>query len=121
MHVVHHSNYARYLEEARLYMMNQAGLDYDKMEKEGIIIPVLELHDYFIKSLTYGDTIEIKALISKLTAIRFVVDYEIYKEEGHELVHRAQTSHAFLDSDFKPLNLRKKFPDIYKAMEDFLG
>ena len=33
MQVVHHSNYARYLEEARLDMMEQAGLAYDKLEE----------------------------------------------------------------------------------------
>ena len=32
MQVVHHSNYARYLEEARLHMMDQMGLGYDKLD-----------------------------------------------------------------------------------------
>ena len=63
MQVVHHSNYARYLEEARLHMMDQMGLGYDKLEEMGIIIPVLELHDYYTKSITFGDVIEIKPIV----------------------------------------------------------
>ena len=74
MQVVHHSNYARYLEEARLHMMDQMGLGYDKLEKMGIIIPVLELHDYYTKSITFGDVIEIKPMVIKLTPVRFTLN-----------------------------------------------
>lgn len=117
MHVVHHSNYARYLEEARLNLMDQVGLSYDKMEKLGIIIPVLELHDYYIKSITYGDVIEIVPTIVKLTPVRFTLEYEIFRSGTDELIHRAQTSHAFVDSEFKPMNMKKKFPDLYEKMQ----
>ena len=33
MQIVHHSNYARYLEESRLHMMDQVGLSYDSLER----------------------------------------------------------------------------------------
>ena len=77
MHVVHHSNYARYLEEARLHMMDQLDLSYDELERMGIIIPVMELHDYYIKSITYGDIIEIRPLIIRLSPVRFSLKYDI--------------------------------------------
>ena len=51
MNIVHHSNYARYLEESRMDFMRQIGISYDDLEEKGIIIPVLELHDNYIKSL----------------------------------------------------------------------
>ena len=117
MHIVHHSNYARYLEEARLHLMDQVDLSYDALEKMGIIIPVLELHDYYIKSITYGDIIEIKPTIVKLTSVRFVLKYEIFRSGTDELLHRAETAHAFLDSEFKPINLKKKCPEVYEKFE----
>ncbi|MBO4864599.1 MAG: acyl-CoA thioesterase [Eubacterium sp.] len=120
MQVVHHSNYARYLEEARLNLMDQVGLPYDKLEELGIIIPVLELHDYYIKSVTYGDIIEIKAKITKLTPVRFSLKYEIYRSGTDELLHRAETSHAFLDSEFKPMNLKKSFPNVYETLSGLI-
>ena len=116
MQVVHHSNYARYLEEARLHMMDQLGLPYDELERRGIIIPVLELHDYYIKSVTYGDVIEIRSGVVKLTPVRFSLKYEIYRSGSNELLHKAETSHAFLDSDFKPMNLKKVHPDVYEKL-----
>ncbi len=114
MHVVHHSNYARYLEEARLHLMDQMGLPYDKLEQMGIIIPVLELHDYYIKSVGYGDIIEIVPRIVKLSSVKFTLKYNIYRSGTDELLHRAETSHAFLGSDFRPINLKKKYPEVYE-------
>ena len=38
MGIVHHSNYIRFFEEARLDMMKKVGLDYFTMEEAGIII-----------------------------------------------------------------------------------
>lgn len=117
MQVVHHSNYARYLEEARLHLMDQLGLPYNKLEEMGIIIPVLELHDYYIKSITYGDVIEIRPVVVKLTSVRFTLEYEIYRSGSDELLHRAETSHAFLDADFKPMNLKKAYPEVFEKLQ----
>lgn len=41
MGIVHHSNYIRWFEEARLEMLRAMGLPYKKMEDNGILIPVL--------------------------------------------------------------------------------
>ena len=117
MHVVHHSNYARYLEEARLDMMEQIGLPYDRLEELGIIIPVLELHDYYIKSITYGDKIEIRPIVTNVRNVKFSLKYEIYRFGTDELLHRAETSHAFLDGEFKPMNLKKTYPDIFEKLK----
>ena len=40
MGIVHHSNYIRWFEEARLEMLRAMGLPYKKMEDNGILIPV---------------------------------------------------------------------------------
>ena len=41
MRVVHHSNYIRWFEEARVDLMEQMGMGYDRMEELGIASPVL--------------------------------------------------------------------------------
>ena len=38
MGIIHHSNYIRWFEEARVDAMEQAGIPYDKMEEMGIIL-----------------------------------------------------------------------------------
>ena len=47
MGIIHHANYLHWFEEARIDMMEQMGMGYDIMEKQGIISPVLSVHcDY---------------------------------------------------------------------------
>ena len=43
MGIIHHSNYIRWMEEARIDMMEQIGMSYADMEKAGIISPVLSI------------------------------------------------------------------------------
>ena len=38
MKIVHHSNYIRWMEEARVDLLEQMGLGYDKMEIEGVLM-----------------------------------------------------------------------------------
>lgn len=120
MNIVHHSNYARFLEEARLDYMRQVGIAYEAMEQKGIIIPVLELHHTFLRSIGFGDTIEVHIHLIKLTAVRFRMKYEIYNSETGELIHRAETAHAFVDPNLVPLNLKKHFPEEYATFEKYL-
>ena len=41
MGIVHHSNYIRFLEEARCYMLDEMGIPYSYLEEQKIMIPVL--------------------------------------------------------------------------------
>jgi acyl-CoA thioester hydrolase len=50
MAIIHHSNYVRYLEEAKLYYMEQFGLPYSYVEEQGILIPVLGVSVEYEKS-----------------------------------------------------------------------
>ena len=43
MGIVHHSNYIRWMEEARMDLMDQMGFSYKQMEDQEIISPVLSV------------------------------------------------------------------------------
>ena len=40
MGIAHHSNYIRWMEEARIDFLNQIGWDYKTLEENGVISPV---------------------------------------------------------------------------------
>ena len=40
MGMVHHANYIRWMEEARIDFMDRLGFSYRKMEEEGVVSPV---------------------------------------------------------------------------------
>ena len=41
MGIVHHSNYIRFFEEARIDFLDKIGLNYKKIEDMGLIMPVI--------------------------------------------------------------------------------
>ncbi|MBR0515327.1 MAG: acyl-CoA thioesterase [Eubacterium sp.] len=120
MKVVHHSNYARFMEEARLDLMEQVGLHYDTMEEKGIIIPVLDISCRFRYAVHYGDEIVVIPKITKITPVRFSLTYEIRDAKTNEIRCEGTSSHAFVNSEFRPMNIKKAFPEEYKKLEEML-
>ena len=66
MGVVHHSNYIRFLEEARCRWMKELGLPMEKLEELGYTIPMLEVNCKYLYPVTSGDIISIKPSIMVL-------------------------------------------------------
>lgn len=109
MKVVHHSNYIRWMEEARCDMLEQMGIGYDGMEKEGVVSPVLRVECEYRSMTRYGDTVEITVLADSYTGVRFGLSYEIRDAKTKELRAKGKSSHCFLD-ERGPISLRRSFP-----------
>ena len=121
MQVVHHSNYIRFLEECRMDFMEKIGLDYSGMEKSGIMIPVLSVSCNYKTPVRFGDTICIIPKIESFHGVKFSVSYKICSEDYKVLHNEAYSEHCFVDFDFKPVRLKKEFPDIYEIMMSLVG
>lgn len=117
MAVVHHSNYARLLEETRIDMMAYYGISLELFEELGYMIPVLTLSSSFIGSVRYGDTVKIVPKIEKVSNVKFFISYTIYDENMKNVLHRAESSHCFLDSNFKPVSLKKEQPELFAKLQ----
>lgn len=113
MSVVHHSNYARYLEECRIDMLRYYGLPLEMFEEMGYVTPVLELHSEFKESIKFGETIKIVPKLEKFSPVKFFISYVIYDESMTKVKHIAKSSHCFLDGEFKPVSLKKVAPELY--------
>jgi acyl-CoA thioester hydrolase len=97
MGVVHHGNYADYLEIARLDWLDELGVSYKSMEKEGVMLPVYEMHFKFIKSALFDDELKIVTKLLKIPSVKIEFDYEIYNQGG-ELLTTANTVLVFMDT-----------------------
>ncbi len=121
MGVVHHSNYIRLFEEARIDFLSQAGLDYSKMEETGLLIPVLSAECEYRQSVKFADVVRIIPKIEVFTGLKFEVSYKVLSEDGSILHSTGRTSHCFLDSEFKPVRLKKDYPEIYNGLNEWVG
>ena len=116
MQVVHHSNYIRYLEECRMDFMRQIGFDYAKMEQSGIMVPVLSVSCNYKNPARFGETICIVPKVERMHGVKYEMSYRIYSEDFSVLHNEAASSHCFVNLDFKPIRLKKEYPELYKKI-----
>ena len=114
MGIVHHSNYIRFLEEARCKMLSKYDMPYSSFEKLGVMIPVLGVNCDFKQHVTYGDTIIINVFIKEFNGVRLTMGYKITEKETGNLVLTAETKHCFTDTNLKPIRLQKILPEYYE-------
>lgn len=107
MGVVHHSNYIRFLEESRCNWLRTVGMPFEKIEENGITIPVLSVNCNYKNHVTFGDVIIIKPFVKEYTGVRLTIGYEITEKETGRIVLTGETKHCFTNKDLKPINLKK--------------
>ena len=115
MGVTHHSNYIRWMEEARIDLLDRLGWGYERFEEEGIFSPVTALSSRFLGSTTFHDQVEISVKILAFDGITMKVGYKMKK--GEETVLTGESEHCFLDGDGKLLRLKRKQPELYELLK----
>lgn len=112
MGVVHHANYALYLEIGRIEWLRKLGLSYKKMEEEGIALPVISLRVNYVKPIHYDDLIKVKTQLKERPRSVVEFDYEIANDFG-EILATANTVLAFVNMKTnKPTRPPKYFLDV---------
>lgn len=114
MGIVHHSNYIRWFEEARCDYLQKLGCEYSVMEKKGVIIPVLAVSAEYKSMVHYGEIVKIIPKFENFNGIKFSISYQIMDRESGELRTTGESKHCFLGRDYKPLMLKKSYPDLYE-------
>ncbi len=115
MGVTHHSNYIRWMEEARVDLLSQIGWDYVKLEKMGIVSPIIGITCDFKRSTTFSDEVTVHVAVKELGGVSLSFAYRMTDRDGAE-VCTAVSSHAFLDKDGKPVRIRREYPELYEAL-----
>ncbi|MBD5445341.1 MAG: acyl-CoA thioesterase [Lachnospiraceae bacterium] len=115
MGIIHHSNYIRWMESARIWYMSQLGVDYRTMEEIGIISPVLEVSCQYKSMVRFGDTVLIEPEITKYNGVTLELSYRITDKESGELRMLGKSKHCFLDSSGKIVSLKKSYPEYDRA------
>lgn len=80
MQYVHHSNYAKFFESARVEWLRDAGISYKEMEDNNIMLPVVNLNIDFKKPALYDDLLTIKTSIKEAPKVKIIFEYEVYNQ-----------------------------------------
>lgn len=112
MGIIHHSNYVKWMEEARIDLMDQMGLSYKQMEEMEIISPVLSISLNYLSPVHFDDELIIETKIQKYNGIKMELEYKMYDKESREVRCTATSSHCFLSRSGKPISLKRSYPEI---------
>lgn len=115
MGLTHHSNYIRFMEEARVELLRSWGLDWAALEKEGILSAVTAISGSYKNSSVFDDVLRIRVFLEEYTGIRMTFRYEMTKEDGR-IVFEGTSEHCFLNSEGRPLRLKKERPDLNELL-----
>jgi len=118
MAIVHHSNYIRWFEEARLDYLNQLGLNYRAMEEQGILIPVTDVGCKYLISARYDDLLEIIPILTQYTGVRLSFRYEVRNRANGDLCATGTSTHCFLDPQRRPISLKRKAPELHQQFTE---
>ena len=120
MGVVHHSNYVRWLEEARTEFFNYMNLAYVETERLGLMSPITDIALKYKFPAKYGEQFTVRMKMTQYTGVRFRMEYSVVNQDGTELL-AGETGHAFIDGTLKPVSLARAIPERHLAMQGILA
>ena len=120
MGVTHHSNYIRFMEEARVEFFKGIGLDYFEFEKKGFISPVVGLNNIrYKRPSTAGDTLDIDVAIKEIGSVTFTIQYIMKNKDV--VVFTGESEHCLLGKDGKIVPLTdKRVASITEKLKQFV-
>ncbi len=85
MSYVYHGNYAAYFEMGRTEWLRKLGISYKKMEKDGIMLPVISLNTNYLSPAKYDDFLTLKTTLSKRPTAKIEFEFELFNEKDELL------------------------------------
>lgn len=120
MGIVHHSNYIRWFEEARVDFMDKIGYSYKRLTQSGIDIAVIEVCCRYLRPVIFGDTVEIYPNLVQFSPVKMRISYEIKNSDDKNVYTTGESLHCFMNKKHKVIRLDRAVPelyDIFKSVE----
>ena len=106
--IVHHSNYFRWLEEARIGWLDAVGQPYGDLTQRGIFLPLTTCNCTFQAAVYPGEQVDVHLNIDVVSRARVGLTYQVLR--GDQIAATAATMHAYVDATGRPVRLKRDDP-----------
>ena len=113
MGVVHHANYAVWLEQARTEYMAAAGLPYREVEARGLYIMLSKLEVNYRNAARYDNTVLVETRVTELKSRRARFEYRLTLED-EILVALCATEHFCTDHALKIVSFPPEVLELFR-------
>ncbi|WP_202903323.1 acyl-CoA thioesterase [Gorillibacterium massiliense] len=122
MGIIHHANYIKWFEEARVDFMEQIHYGYDRATEAGIDFAVLSASCEYKSMTRFNDTVAVECRITSMEPSRMSVLYRVLDVATGELRATGETRHCFYSRIRKrPVALKKELPELYDLFKSLAG
>ncbi|OUU61077.1 MAG: hypothetical protein CBC20_00905 [Verrucomicrobia bacterium TMED60] len=115
MGVVYHAKYFNWFEVARVQLLDEIGIPYKELEKEGYFLPVLSCSAIFKHPAHFDDRLIIMLEISLASLLRLKVAYEVWRKDL--MIATGTTEHAFISKDGKVIRPPASFVSLLEGTD----
>jgi acyl-CoA thioester hydrolase len=98
MGVVYYANYLRYFEAARNEYLRAVGYTYDRFEKEGYALPVVQAEVKYLRPAYYDDLLVVITRLQFMRRSSIAIEYAVNRPSDAETIATGQTVHACVDA-----------------------
>ena len=117
--IIHHSNYVKWMEDARMNLMEQLGLGYKQMETMELMSPVLSMSIEFRSVVKFDDTVVIDTQLIAYDGYKMEIAYRIYDKKTGEDRAIAKSKHCFVNKSGMPISLKRVYPELDTKFFEF--
>lgn len=113
MGIVHHSNYIRWFEDARLAWLDAADVNFAFVESKGLLSPVVSVACEYKRPAGFGDTLTVEARCSYYNGVRLEFAYRV-EHSNKTVIAEGRSKHCFQRAGSKrPVSVEKEWPDFH--------
>ena len=117
MQIVHHSNYFRWMEEARVAYLDSIGWNFVKLEESGFISPVVSVSGRFKTGCRFADVVLVTIAVTELKGAKFTLSYKMIRESDGALAFEGESVHCFTRENGVPVRLEREMPGLYEELK----
>lgn len=99
MGVVYHTHYLDYFEAGRTEALRNLGIRYRDLERDGIIMPVVEANVRYNGPAHYDDILTIEVTFDEVPTVRVPIAYTVHREGESETLATGHTTLCFMDAN----------------------
>lgn len=125
MGVVYHANYLLYFEDARCDFLEKVGFPYARIEEAGYMCPIYHVDIQYGEPLRYGEDAFVLTRVVKSAPTKTTYQQEVYRAGmtpgvDKPLVMGRITACMVERTTFKPVSIKRAFPELYALYEQIV-
>lgn len=113
MGVIYHANYLIWMEMGRTEWCKARGFSYKAMEKEGVLLAVVEANCRYLFPARYDDSIAVVTRMPEANRRMVRFEYEIKNAETEKLLSTGFTRHIFCNAEMQPASLPERYHALF--------